>query len=90
MKTDKFFEIQQTKVELQQKADQEILELLLKQDFAKEAGMGEEWPFVIVSSKHDTVLMSGMFYSADGEDTEPHFSPERVRVGTDTNVVFLD
>ena len=89
MKTDKFFEIQQTKVELQQKADQEILNLLLEQDFAKKAGMEEEWPFVIVSSKYDTILMSGVFYSADG-DAEPQFSPERVRVGTDTNVVFLD
>ena len=90
MKTDKFFEIQQTKVELQQKADREILELLLEQDFAKELGMGEECPFVIVSNKYDTVLMSGMFYSADGEDTEPRFSPERIDADKDTNVVFLD
>ena len=89
MKTDKFFEIKQTKVELQQKADQEILNLLLEQDFAKEAGAGQEWPFVIVSSKYDTVLMSGMFYSIDG-DTEPHFVSERIYMDKDTNVVFLD
>lgn len=92
MKTDKFFEIKQTKVDLQQKADREILELLLEQDFAKEAGMGEEHPFIIVSPvspEYDTILMSGMFYSAD-EGTEPLFISERIYVDKNTNVVFLD
>lgn len=92
MKTDKFFEIKQTKVTLQQKADREILNLLLQQDFAKEAGAGQEYPFIIVSpvsAEYDTVLMSGMFYSVDG-DTEPHFVSERIYVDKDTNVVFLD
>lgn len=90
MKTDKFFKIQQTKVDLQQKADRELLELLLKQNFTREVGTDEELPFIVVSNNYDTVLMSGIFYSADGEGNGPHFSSERIEVDRDTNVVFLD